>query len=70
MHVTLSVALGVCIGLIITIFVLWIASVITQYLYGNRYFAPSEHIIKEKLFNRLKIEAYKSVKNQEKAGTA
>jgi len=57
MHPILSTALGVSIGIILTIFLLWIATIITQYICGSRYFTPSDHIIKKRLFERLKKDA-------------
>lgn len=54
MHIILSTAIGVCLGSILTIISIWAITVITQYICGNRYFTPSDHIVKKKLYERLK----------------
>jgi hypothetical protein len=54
MHNILSTAIGVCLGAILTIISLWAITVVTQYICGNRYFTPSDHIVKKKLYERLK----------------
>lgn len=54
MNIVFATALGVCLGLILMILILWVTTLITQTVCGSRYFTPSEHIIKKKLMDRLK----------------
>lgn len=54
MHLILQFALGICLGLLLFLFVMWIIAIVTQYLSGDRYFTPSKHIILERLLKRHK----------------
>lgn len=43
-----EISVGVCGGMILTFFILWLTGLVVQYLSGERYFTPSKHIIVKK----------------------
>lgn len=61
MHKVIEIGIGVCLGAIMTMISLWAFTAIAQFVCGNRYFTPSEHIVKKRLMERLLKDGKKEV---------
>lgn len=54
MHKVFEIASGVCLGAMMTILSVWLLVMVIQMVAGDRYFTPSQHIIKKKMIERMK----------------